>query len=147
MSLPMALRQRLAVLIWAAVFVIAAAQFAAGPAWAHSGHSHDHSATAHSAAQFSHDSKTVAKAQHTASETVDVSVSTKDRGERPAQPQSGGCTGGCCGYGVGCCAAMLAASSSSLPNFPAHQQIVSTGFERGSGLDPEALARPPRTLA
>jgi hypothetical protein len=145
-SSPMALRQRLAVLIWAAVLVIAA-QFVAGSAWAHSGHSLHHSAAAHSAGQLPHNGETASKAQHTASNTAEVSVSTVDRGEPPASPQSGGCTGGCCGHGVGCCGAVLAASSSSLSNFPAPLQIVSIGFEHGSGLDPEALARPPRTLA
>src|SRR5262245_21906076 len=123
------LRHRLAALISAAIVMIAA-QLVAGSAWAHPGHSHDHAATA--TAQ----SPTVQPPHHGMRATTEqfqgfeaagvsvVSVSAHGGDGVPVMPQSRGCTGGCCGNSVGCCGAVLASSSNSLPGFQAHKEIV-----------------------
>ena len=141
-------RRRLAALIWAAIFVIAT-QFIAGSASAHSGHSHDHSAGSRSspAAQLPHDGNATTEAQLIWSEKVEFSVSALAGAELPDSPQSGECTGGCCGNGIGCCGAVLASCSNCLPDFRVQAEIVSLAFDRRSGIDPEPLPRPPRTLA
>src|SRR5262245_32704926 len=141
-------RHRLAALIWAAIFLIAA-QFIAGSASAHSGHSHDHSATSHfsSAAPLPHDGNATEQAQLVRSEKAELSVGAPNGAELPGSPQSGGCIGGCCGNGIACCGAVLASSSNSLPEFQTQTEIVPLAFEHRSGIDPEPLRRPPRTLA
>jgi hypothetical protein len=141
-------RHRLAALVWAAIFMVVA-QFVAGSASAHSGHSHDHSAVSRSspAAQLPHDGNATTEAQLRRSEKVEFSVSALERAGPPNSPQSGGCTGGCCGNGIGCCGAVLASCSNCLPDFRVQTKIVSLAFDRRSGIDPEPLGRPPRTLA
>jgi hypothetical protein len=141
----MLLRHRLARLIWTAIFVIAV-QLVAGPASAHRGHFHTHSPAAHvSATQSADQGRLVIKTQLVA-EQADIFVGTPDQPDLPVSTQSGGCPGGCCGSGVGCCGAALAVSSNSLPDVRAMVAVVLFAFRRSSGMDPEGLARPPRTL-
>jgi hypothetical protein len=141
-------RRRLAALIWAAIFSIAA-QFVAGSASAHSGQSHDHTADSHfsSAAPLPHDGNATEQEQLIRSEKTELSASTPEGAVLPASPGSGGCIGGCCGNGIACCGAVLASCSNCLPDFRTQTEIVSLAFEYRSGIDPEPLRRPPRTLA
>lgn len=141
---PMPHRRRLAAMIWAAIFVIAA-QFLAGSALAHAGHSHGNS-TASSAAQLT-DLGKASIGQTARLEQADLSLITQDDTDMPVIPQPGRCTGGCCGNGIGCCGAVLAAASNSVPDDRPQQETVSLATDSHSGVDPEALARPPRTLA
>lgn len=143
-------RHQLTALIWAAIFMIAA-QFVASSASAHSGHSHDHSMPSHSSSvtPLPHDSDAINEAQLIRSEKAEPSVSTSERVKLPApSSKSGGCTGGCCGNGISCCGgAVLTSCSNCLPDFRTQTEIVSLAFEYRSGIDPEPLRRPPRTLA
>jgi hypothetical protein len=143
----MRLRHGLASLIWAAIFLIAA-QFVAGSAFAHSGHSHDHLADSQSsAASAAHQGQAAPKLQVVEEENADLSVTSLEHGDPPASTRAGGCTGGCCGNGIGCCGAVIAASFNSLPNFRAQQASIPLANHCSSGIDPEALRRPPRTIA
>lgn len=145
---PMLHRCRLAAMICAAIFVIAA-QFFAGSALAHAG-SHGHSTGAHSSAVQLSDhasTSTFSTVQIAGLGQVDLSLSTPEGGDMPVVPQSRGCSGACCGNGIGCCGAVLAAASNPAPNDRPQQETVSLASDRHSGIDPEALARPPRTLA
>jgi hypothetical protein len=141
-------RTRLATLVWAAIFVIAA-QFVAGSASAHSGHPHDRTVASRSftAAQLPHDGHATDEAHSAGQEKTELSLSASESAKLPGSPQSGGCSGVCCGNGIGCCGAVLAACSNCLPDLRAQKEIVSLVFDRNSGIDPEPLARPPRILA
>ena len=146
---PMPHRRRLAAMIWAAIFVIAA-QFFAGSALAHVGHSHGHSSAASSSAvQLSnqvsppiHSTAQVAWLEHD-----NLSLSTSEDADMPVVPQSRGCTGGCCGNGLGCCGAVLAVAPSPIPEKGPQRETVSHALNSEPGIDPEGLRRPPRTLA
>jgi hypothetical protein len=142
----MPLNGRLATLIRAAIVLIAA-QFVAGLASAHPGHAHGNPAVSHlSGAHGIYQSHAPKEAESAQSRRAELSVVSLDDLELPACAQSGGCTPGCCGHGVGCCGAALAPVSQSLPSPRAHEQLFSLTYDRGSGLDPDALARPPRIL-
>ncbi|TAK47295.1 MAG: hypothetical protein EPO23_12740 [Xanthobacteraceae bacterium] len=144
----MALRHRLAALIWAAILVVAA-QFIAGSAFAHSahsGHAHHQSAAVSSPSHTEHNFRSSAEAQPVQAEKSVESFIALGQTDQPAAP-SGNCTGGCCGSGIGCCGAVLAGSLNALSSLGRAREIVSITFERGLGIDPEALARPPRILA
>jgi hypothetical protein len=142
----MPLRYRLATVIWAAIFMIAA-QFFAGPALAHAGHSHDHSAASHSSAVHLPDDGQRSSGELAELQEVDLSQTWPSGTDMPITRQPAGCTGGCCGKGIGCCGAVLVAASSPLPDYQIWREAVSLVFDRQSGLDPEAPARPPRPLA
>lgn len=136
----------MATLIWAAVVVIAA-QFVAGSALAHGGYSHGHSAASQSSAVQLPDHGMHSSGQLAQLEQADLSLSTPKGADMPVAPQSSGCTGGCCGNGIGCCGAVLAATSNLIPDGQTQQETISLASDRHSGIDPEALARPPKTLA
>ncbi|HVG52524.1 MAG TPA: hypothetical protein VM867_12900 [Xanthobacteraceae bacterium] len=128
-------------LIWTAVLVIAA-QGWSGVAAAHTGHHAHHEA--HTAAQ------TIGKyAAPSGSEQLVVRTELRAPGalDTPASAPEQGCIGGCCGIGIGCCGAALAGSPPTLLRPERAAEILPLIFERPSGLDPEALARPPRPLA
>jgi hypothetical protein len=57
------------------------------------------------------------------------------------------CAGGCCGAGAGCCGAALVGSTTELPDIGTTVRGTSRIVDRRSGVDPDGLARPPRTLA
>jgi hypothetical protein len=146
---PMPHRRRLAAMIWAAIFVIAA-QFFASSALAHAGHSHGHSTAANSSAvQLSHHASTSAfsTVQLAGLGRADLSMSAPEGPDMPVVPQSRGCTGGCCGNGLGCCGAVLAVAPSPIPDKGPQRETVSHALDGESGIDPEGLRRPPRTLA
>lgn len=137
-------RHGLASLIWAAILVIAV-QFVASSAWAHAGHSHDHAAATHAvAAHTDQKGKSISKAQ--TEQPVELSATSSQRSD-PAPADTGGCTGGCCGNGIGCCGAAIAAAASSLPEFDVQQSPVPIASLMSAGIDPKALKRPPRTFA
>lgn len=142
----MRLRHGLASLIWAAIFVIAA-QFVASSAFAHAGHSRDHLGVSQSSTiHAGHKGKSISKLQ-AAAEEAELSLTWSQRADEPAPTQTSGCTGGCCGNGIGCCGAAMAAVSNSLPDFRVQQAPILLNSHSNSGIDPEALRRPPRTLA
>jgi hypothetical protein len=147
---PMPHRRRLATMIWAAIFVIAA-QFFAGPAFAHASHSHGHSTAAHSSAvQVSNHAptSTFSAVRLPGLGHADLSLSAPPEGaDMPVVPQSNGCTGGCCGNGLGCCGAVLAVALSPIPDTGSKRETVSHALNSESGMAPEGLRRPPRTLA
>jgi hypothetical protein len=143
---PVPLNSRLAILIWAAM-VLVAAQFVAGLASAHPGHAHGNPAVSHlSGAHAIYQSHAQKEAEPAVSKRAELSVVSLDEIELPVSAQTGGCTAGCCGHGIGCCGAALAPVSNSLPESSTRKQIFSFGYDRGSGVDPDALARPPRIL-
>lgn len=145
----MLLKRRLAGMIWAAMFVIAA-QFFAGSALAHAGHSHGHPPASHisSVQNSDHVSPPIlSPAQVAGVEQADVSLTAPEGAGTPVFPQSGACTGGCCGNGIGCCGAVLAVAPSPIPDERPEKETCSLALDRPSGIHPEALRRPPRTLA
>jgi hypothetical protein len=137
----------LASLIWAAVFVIAA-QFVVDAAFAHPGHSHDASLSRPSAAHHEVDrSKLAPVPQVVQEQNENLSVTSLQGGDASAPAQSGGCTGGCCGKGIGCCGAVITAALHPLPDLRAKDARIPLIIQRSSGIHPEALRRPPRTIA
>lgn len=135
---------QLASLIWTAVVVIAV-QFVVGSALAHTGHLHDHSM--HSPAPHAvHQEQLSSETPFTEASEV-RSLPYSEHAGLPASSQSGGCTGGCCGNGIGCCGAVIAVSLNSLPSLRTQDARIPDALARGSGIDPDALIRPPRTLA
>lgn len=161
------MQQRMAILIWAAVLVIAA-QIFAGSAFAHNGHLRDHGAANHHPATYLsaardpaihgiavensspdhawHDVRSPKKDYAAQSQSADVILTAADSSESPLDTASSGCRAGCCGTGIGCCGAFLADASNAFPDFEPAKKIISFVFEYSSGIDPEALMRPPRTL-
>jgi hypothetical protein len=148
----MRLRHRLAALIWAAILLVAA-QWVTAPAFAHPGHSHEHHASAarSSSVQDAHGytaSDAGSDQVHaTQLRKLDLALGAVNAPEPAASIPSGGCTGGCCGTSMGCCGAALFASPNTLPDFRSATKIIAFVYERGSGIEPEASAPPPRSLA
>jgi hypothetical protein len=134
-------------MIWVAIFVIAA-QFVASSAFAHSSHSHDHLAfSPSSAAHGTHQTKSMSQPQVLEAENANLSVASSLGGDVPAPTQSSKCTGGCCGNGIGCCGAVIAAPLNLLADLGARNSGILFAAYPNSGIDPEALRRPPRTIA
>jgi hypothetical protein len=143
----MRLRFGLASVIWATIFMIAA-QFVASTAFAHSGHSPDHLAVSQSLTPHgTHQTKSMSQPQVLEAENANLSVASSPSGDVPAPAQSGKCTGGCCGNGIGCCGAVIAASLNLLADLGARDSGILSAAHPNSGIDPEALRRPPRTIA
>jgi hypothetical protein len=59
----------------------------------------------------------------------------------------GNCIGSCCGNGLGCCGAVMVSAQQTLPDFAHQSAIAPLDFDYGTGIDPDALKRPPRTIA
>ena len=93
-----------------------------------------------------HTGTSISKRQ-VAAEKAELTLTSSPRADEPAPTQNGGCTGGCCGNGIGCCGAAIAAACSSLPDFRDPQAPIPLVSHSSSGIDPDALRRPPRTLA
>jgi len=140
----MRLGHGLASLIWTAILVIAV-QFVVGSAFAHTGHSH-HNPTA-SQSSVAHQSDSISMLQGLQKGDANLSAALSDHDDRSVPTQSGGCTGGCCGNGIGCCGAMIGTVSRLLPDFRVRKAPTWLAFHRSSGADPASLRRPPRTLA
>ncbi|HEY1364488.1 MAG TPA: hypothetical protein VGF60_19755 [Xanthobacteraceae bacterium] len=144
--------RRLAGLIWAAILVVAV-QAVPGTAFAHSGHAHHSSIAAAAAAAAAAAPAGPAGAAQAALRGVD-----RERSAHPAlasaPPQdetstapTGGCSGGCCGGGVGCCGAVLVGPVPPLSLPRAGAEIFPLSFDERAGIQPDALARPPKILA
>jgi len=143
----MNLRLAISGAIWAAILAIAL-QFVPTPAAAHTGHAHRAgvvSALAHHehGATVFHQ-KAATRAAQPLSLPASVSAAP-DLTEDLAYV--GACTGGCCGTGAGCCGAALIGSTVELPEIGAAVRGAAQVVDRRSGIDPDGLARPPRTLA
>ncbi len=149
-------KQRMAIFIWATILVVAA-QFFASSAFAHGGHSHDHGSANHRPTmgyfapehvqQNINPSESIYAVQPP---SADVMILTTGGMSAPlaADAASNGCGTGCCGAGIGCCGgACLADAMNALPDFRPTRETISALFEYGSSINPEALKRPPRTLA
>lgn len=131
------------------MFVIAA-HFFTGSALAHMGHGHGHSAASHSPGiQLSEHASpsTRSTVQLAKLEQTDPSLSMPEGADMAVIPHTGGCTGSCCGNGIGCCGAVLAVAPSLIPERQPQQKTVAFALDSQSGIDPEGLRRPPRTLA
>jgi hypothetical protein len=149
----MAIWQRFAGLIWAAIFVVAL-QLVPTAARAHGGHDHHPShqhLSQHHQAQPSAAATKQAVGVHRGDDAVDASRTAVEL-KAPASvegafPASAACVGGCCS-GMGCCsAAAIAAAGPPLPQHDGSADAVAFQGTRPGGTRPEGLMKPPRTLA
>ena len=144
----MALKRTFAALIWGAT-VIVAAQFLPSIAQAHAGHDHASysvvaatgGATASSDQAIDSTELAEKKREVTPTEFTSVDSNTIPAGS------SGGCNGSCCGTGSACCGAILQFLSVSLPDVRAGRQPVGSGSSAPPGINPDALRKPPKSLA
>ena len=159
-------RRALAALIWGAVAVIAV-QFAPTTVFAHGGHAHvsdsqvsgSHVSGAHiSGAHVSgapgagststprHQRATDHTSQLTTAEaraTAEVASADRDdkRGTAPA------CNGGCCTSGCSCCVPMtLAEPEAGWPLLANALDIIAPAPSTHAGIEPEAPAKPPKSI-
>ncbi len=141
-------------MIWAAILVVAS-HLVPSLAHAHAGHAHHAAATAHVAT--TPDPATPAAVQANSAQVdgveatrpaPDVAVVALAQSEQPATScPTNGCTGGCCGT-VGCCgAAILTGPAQALPDGGKGADIGLRRSDTRAGIDPEALAKPPRVVA
>jgi hypothetical protein len=134
----MMLRHKLAGLVWGAILVIAI-QLAPNFAFAHSGHAR-HSNGVVSSAIDSEASEPSRK------ESVQIVTASSPYNEPCSS--AAGCTGTCCcGTGMCCGGAVANASSPALPEARFLTEVGWPLFDRRSGIDPDALGRPPKILA
>jgi hypothetical protein len=143
----MNLRRAISGAIWATILAIAL-QLVPVPALAHTGHTHhagDVSALAHHqhGAAVLHQ-KAASRVSQALSQPPSLSA-TPDGYE--SFDNAAACTGGCCGAGAGCCGAALIGSIAELPDIGTAIRGPSRIVDRRSGVIPDGLARPPRTLA
>jgi hypothetical protein len=138
----MALTHNLAGLISAA-FVVLALQLVANPALAHAGHDHSVPATSSSASRLDHH-QTSESAEQPA---IEPDLAAVDHQDQPTPAPSTGCTGGCCGVGMSCCGAVLPVSASGSPDLSGLAAVLATVCDQLAGIDPDALTRPPKSLA
>ena len=129
-----------------AVTVLVTAQLLPNAAQAHGGHDHAVAVTSpdHVTNTGLHgvDATGSAKTQRAAEHTEVAPSDTI-----PATP-SGACTGSCCGNGVACCgAAFLFPPAVALPDIDIGRQPAITASSAPSGIDPDALRKPPKSLA
>jgi hypothetical protein len=132
---------------WASAALVAAVMlFAPAMAQAHS--VHEHAAMAHgSHAQHQDILKQHANTAAEAAPQVSLQMmSTRMGDERDAQ-DTGNCLGSCCGNGLGCCGAIMFTAQQALPDVANDSAIAPLDVDYGTGVDPDSLKRPPRTLA
>ena len=159
-------RRALAALIWGAVAMIAV-QLAPTTVFAHGGHAHvsdshvsdshvsdahisgAHISGAHGAGSTStlrHQRATDHKSQLTTGEaraTAEVASAARDdeRGTAPA------CNGGCCTSGCSCCVPMTLAEPEAGWPLPATAlDIIAPAPSTHAGIEPEAPAKPPKSI-
>lgn len=141
----MAARQRLAGLIWAAILVVAA-QLVPTNALAHAGHAHHHAAAAPTATTSDRQPVQVEETERTRPRS-EVVATAEQAPPADACPTSG-CTGSCCGTGVGCCGAVMpVAPLQTLPNGGRGNGLPLRRSDPRAGIDPDALGKPPKLLA
>lgn len=66
-----------------------------------------------------------------------------ERGDK----STGNCVSGCCGNGLGCCGAVMFTAQQALPDFAYDREVAPFDLDYGTGINPDALKRPPRILA
>jgi hypothetical protein len=133
-----------------AVTVLVTAQFLPSVAQAHSGHDHASSSIA----------VTSSNVADPASRAVDPAGPTDPGRSEPqtefvsASPDSiptvpaGACNGSCCGKGAACCGAVfLFPPAVALPDVDIARQPVVAASSVPPGVDPDALRKPPKSLA
>jgi hypothetical protein len=132
----------------ASAAVLAAAMlFAPTAAQAHAGVHHGHHNQAHHAAAVAHEAVAPATATAEAVSSVRDQHVVASAHTSDSADQTGKCTDGCCGSGLGCCGAAALASPASLPEI-AHRGVpFSFRLVVRTGIDPDGLKRPPRSLA
>jgi len=140
------MRPRLLSALIFAVTVLVTAQFLPNVAQAHGGHDHAVAVTSpdHVTNSGLHgaDAAGFAKTKREAEHTEVASSDTI-----PATP-SGACIGSCCGNGVACCgAAFLFPPAVTLPDIGIARQPGITASSAPTGIDPDALRKPPKSLA
>ena len=139
----MVLRQRLAGLIWAAILVVVV-QLVPSTAQAHAGHEHHPLAVTTSATHLAAQHHVAEPAQRAATE---LALKTPAQQDQHSSVPSTGCTGGCFGTFIGCCGAALSLTPNSLTDLCIALEIFRIVLDARTGVDPDALARPPRPLA
>jgi hypothetical protein len=141
----MALKRHLAAVIWAAVLVVAV-QCAPGIALAHGGH--NHAPAPHAVPSPSDEDVPQAGGDAAQNAAPSMEIAAPDRRVDPATTPSGACNGSCCGKGTSCCGPALPPAGAAGP--PLHCRAPPP-FEGGgpmrSGIDPEALPKPPKSFA
>ncbi|MCC6776009.1 MAG: hypothetical protein IT537_05125 [Hyphomicrobiales bacterium] len=157
----MAAAQRLAALIWAAILLVAV-QLVPSAVAAHPGHTHaSHHAQAADVAAHQAPAAPSAGARSSGAEVVSqaaqldappphqttVAVSAEQlRSDDPCS--TSGCNGSCCGTCVGCCgAALLATPVPSWPGAARRSGLLLRRADLRAGIDPDALGKPPKSLA
>jgi hypothetical protein len=133
--------QRLQRLMGAVIFMVAC--FVASPAaYAHGGHEPADGPAVSSNAAPVIDAAMPIKADRDVPAAIEVKVTAS-----PAIPASKRCTGGCCTSSHACCAVTLPFNAGALavPYTRASLALIEPPFR--DGLDPEALRKPPRSLA
>jgi hypothetical protein len=133
--------------IWAAILAIAL-QLVPAPAFAHAGHTH-HAGDVSALAHHQHGGEAFhQKAAPPAAQPGSLAANLSAMPE-PSEnlALASPCAGGCCGAGAGCCGAALVGSTTELPDIGTTVRGTSRIVDRRSGVDPDGLARPPRTLA
>ena len=136
-----------------AVTVLVIAQFLPSLAQAHSGHEHASNSIG----------VTLANIADPASHGVDPAGPAGPSNPEQAAPQTefvsafpdsipnapaGACNGSCCGKGAACCGAVfLFPPAVTLPDVGIARQPVITASSAPTGIDPDALRKPPKSLA
>ena len=146
----MMLTRPLAALICAAT-VLVTAQFLPSLAQAHSGHDHasnnvavTSSANVADLASHGIDPAGPTNPERSEPQTEFVSASPDNISTVPA----GACNGSCCGKGTACCGAVfLFPPAMALPDVDIARQPVIAASSAPQGVDPDALRKPPKSLA
>ena len=150
-------RRALAALIWGAVAVIAV-QLAPTTVFAHGGHAHASDSDSHvsgphvsgahvsgapragSTSTLRHQRATDHTSQLTTAEVASADRDDK-RGTAPA------CSGGCCTSGCSCCVPMtLAEPEAGWPLLANALDIIAPAPSTHAGIEPEAPAKPPKSI-
>ena len=137
------MNRQLAAVIWAAVLLIAV-QFVSSVAQAHAGHSHAPTVVVTPSTDDIAQRVSVDEAENA---SASVEISAADRSIDPDAAPSGSCNGSCCGNGVSCCGpALLPASADAPPLTCKASAPPGLGDPMRSGIDPEALPKPPKSF-
>ena len=140
----MSVNWQLAAVIWAAVFLIAV-QFVSSVAQAHAGHSYAPTVVV---TPSTDDIAQRVSADEAENASASAEISAADRGIDPDAAPSGSCNGSCCGNGVSCCGPALLPATADTPRSTCKALAPpSLGDHARSGIDPEALPKPPKSFA
>lgn len=139
MTLPRHLVWFLAAALFAVVFAMP------GVASAHAGHAHDAPTASQPQAIPVETAPAIDQAATVAEEfhaTAHVSAAPEKA------PNTRGCTGGCCGTaGMACCGAAIIPSDAATPDLQRSTTYPAGESQPFAGLTPEALPKPPKSIA